>query len=177
MTKIFIYGFDGDNTMDFYTEVINLIISNKIQSKEELHKTKVKLCQKYKLKSVPPDSEILARLPDDFTDDEKELSVTLLRKKSMRTISGVAIVAVMTSPEECPHGLCIQCPGGPQSNTPQSYTGREPAALRASLNDYDPYLQTQNRIKQLKAIGHPTNKIDLIIMGGTFTARSPYYQE
>lgn len=177
MTKIFIYGLDEDNKMDFYSEVINLILSNKIQSKEELHKTKVKLCQKYKLQNVPPDSEILARLTDDFTEDEKELSVSILRKKSMRTISGVAIVAVMTSPEECPHGLCIQCPGGPQSNTPQSYTGREPAALRASLNDYDPYLQTRNRIKQLEAIGHPTNKIDLIIMGGTFTARSPYYKE
>lgn len=177
MTKIFIYGFYEDNTMDFYSEVINLILSNKIQSKEELHKTKVKLCQKYKLQNVPPDSEILARLPNDFTEEEKKLFVSLLRKKSMRTISGVAIVAVMTSPEECPHGLCIQCPGGPQSNTPQSYTGREPAALRALLNDYDPYLQTQNRIKQLEAIGHPTNKIDLIIMGGTFTARSPYYQE
>ena len=177
MKKIFIYSLDEDNIMDFYNEVIDLILLNKIQSKEDLHKTKVKLCQKYKLDKVPADSEILARLPDDFTDEEKEMSISLLRKKSMRTISGVAIVAVMTSPEECPHGLCIQCPGGPNINTPQSYTGREPAALRAFLNDYDPYLQTQNRIKQLNVIGHSTNKIDMIIMGGTFTARSPYYQE
>ena len=126
---------------------------------------------------MPPDSEILAHLPSDFTDEEMQLAVSVLRKKSMRTISGVAIVAVMTSPENCPHGRCIPCPGGPQINTPQSYTGYEPAAMRAILNDFDPYLQTRSRIDQLKAIGHMVDKIDLIIMGGTFTARNPYYQE
>ncbi|MCK4365185.1 MAG: tRNA uridine(34) 5-carboxymethylaminomethyl modification radical SAM/GNAT enzyme Elp3 [Thermoplasmatales archaeon] len=163
--------------MSFYSEIITLVLSKKIQSKEDLHKTKVKLCKKYKLYSVPPDSEILAKLPDDFSDEEMETMVSILRKKSMRTISGVAIVAVMTSPEECPHGLCIPCPGGPRSNTPQSYTGYEPAAMRALLNDFDPYMQTISRIEQLKAIGHPVDKIDFIIMGGTFTARNPYYQE
>ena len=163
--------------MDFYSEIIKLIQSKKILSKEELHKTKVKLCKKYNMGSVPPDSEILARLSDDIPDTEMETMVSILRKKSMRTISGVAIVAVMTSPKECPHGLCIPCPGGPSTNTPQSYTGYEPAALRASLNKFDPYLQTINRIKQLSAIGHPTDKIDFIVMGGTFTSRTPFYQE
>lgn len=162
--------------MDFYSEIIDLILSKKIQSKEELHKLKVKLCKKYKLNDVPPDSEILARLPQNFSEEDKEIAVTLLRKKSTRSISGVAIVAVMTSPEECPHGLCICCPGGPSANTPQSYTGYEPAAMRGLLNDFDPYLQTKNRLDQLKAIGHSVNKIDFILMGGTFTARNPYYQ-
>jgi len=163
--------------MTIYSEIINLILTKKIQSKEQLHKTKVKLCKKYNLDRVPSDSEILERLPNDFSDDEIETIIPILRRKSMRTISGVAIVAVMTSPESCPHGLCVPCPGGPKNNTPQSYTGYEPAALRASLNDFDPFNQTKNRIQQLKAIGHSVDKIDLIIMGGTFTARSPYYQE
>ena len=163
--------------MDFYTEIIELIIEKKINTKMDLHKLKIKLCKKYNISVVPPDSEILARLPVDFDDDEREMMVNLLRKKSMRTISGVAIVAVMTSPESCPHGMCIPCPGGPLSGTPQSYTGHEPAALRASLNDFDPFLQTSNRIKQLQVIGHRTDKVDFIIMGGTFTARNPYYQE
>ena len=163
--------------MDFYSEIINQILSKKIKTKEELHKTKVKLCKKYNFKKVPPDSEILSKLPNDLSDIEMENMISLLRKKSMRTISGVAIVAVMTSPEDCPHGLCVPCPGGPSSNTPQSYTGYEPAALRATLNDFDPYLQTKNRIEQLKAIGHTVDKIGLIIMGGTFTARTPYYQK
>jgi elongator complex protein 3 len=163
--------------MSFYSEIINDILNDKIHSKEELHKIKMKLCKKYKINVIPPDSEILARLPDDFTDEEREMAVTVLRKKSMRTISGVAIVAVMTSPEECPHGLCIPCPGGPKYNTPQSYTGHEPATLRGTLNDFDPYSQTRNRLDQLKTIGHSIDKIDLIIMGGTFTARDPFYQE
>jgi len=163
--------------MSFYSEIISLILSKKIQSKEELHKAKIRLCKKYDIKRIPSDSQILAELPDDFSEDEKEIAVKVLRKKSMRTISGVAIVAVMTSPAYCPHGLCIPCPGGPKNSTPQSYTGHEPAALRAILNDFDPYLQTRNRIEQLQAIGHSVDKIDLIIMGGTFTARNPFYQE
>ena len=163
--------------MSFYSEVIELILSKKIQSKEELHKTKIKLCKKYNISTIPPDSEILARLTDDFSDEDMDRMVSVLRKKSMRTISGVAIVAVMTSPAECPHGLCVPCPGGVVNNTPQSYTGYEPAAMRALLNNFDPYLQTKNRLAQLKAIGHSVDKVDFIIMGGTFTSRTPYYQK
>ena len=117
--------------MDFYEDIINLILSNKIHSKEDLHKIKVKLCKKYNMNLIPSDSEILARLPADFSDEERDTAVSILRKKSTRTISGVAIVAVMTSPENCPHGKCIPCPGGVIDNTPQSYTGYEPATLRA----------------------------------------------
>ena len=163
--------------MSFYYEIVDLILSGQINSKEELHKAKIRLCKKYNLGGVPPDSEILANLPLDFSDEEMENLVGILRKKPMRTISGVAIVAVMTSPEMCPHGRCIPCPGGPDCNTPQSYTGHEPAAMRALLNDFDPYLQVKNRLNQLQAIGHSVDKIDLIIMGGTFTSRTPYYQE
>jgi len=165
------------SNMSFYSEIIGLILSKKIQSKEELHRFKIKLCKKYKINNIPPDSEILAQISDDFSDEEMEILVSVLRKKSTRTISGVAIVAVMTSPEACPHGLCAPCPGGPENNTPQSYTGYEPAAMRAILNNFDPYMQTKNRIEQLRAIGHPIDKIDFIIMGGTFTARNPYYQD
>ncbi len=161
--------------MSFYKEITDIIISEKIQTKEELHKAKIKLCKKYKIDNIPPDSEILAYLSPDFSNYKTVLS--LLRTKPMRTISGVAIVAVMTSPEACPHGRCIPCPGGPENNTPQSYTGYEPAAMRASLNDFDPYLQTKSRLKQLEAIGHSTDKVDLILMGGTFTSRFPEYQE
>ena len=163
--------------MSFYSDIIDLILSNNIQSKEELHRAKIKLCSKYNLKQVPSDSKILQHLPEDLSEDSEEKLIKILRRKPMRTISGVAIIAVMTSPEACPHGRCTPCPGGPQNNTPQSYTGYEPAALRAGRYNFDPYLQTQARINQLQSIGHDTDKIDLIIMGGTFTARSFYYQE
>lgn len=161
--------------MSFYTEIIDLILSKKIQTKDELHRAKVKLCKKYKLGKIPQNSEIIARLPDDLSEDEEIVSI--LRKKSMRTISGVAIIAAMTSPAVCPHGKCVPCPGGPTTNTPQSYTGYEPATMRAILNNFDPFLQTKNRMNQLKSIGHSVDKIDFIIMGGTFTSRPPIYQE
>jgi len=161
--------------MGYHDELIALIISHKIDNKIDLHKTKINLCKKYKLNCVPPDSEVIANLPYDLPEKEKEKLFSILRKKPMRTISGVAVVAVMTSPDICPHGKCIPCPGGPELDTPQSYTGHEPAALRAAYNEFDPFMQTTNRIKQLKAIGHPVDKIDLILMGGTFTSRLPSY--
>jgi elongator complex protein 3 len=161
--------------MPFHQEIIDLILSKEIQTKDELHKAKVKLCKKYKLKTIPRDSEILAHLPTDQIENGRARS--LLRKKSMRTLSGVSIVATMTSPAACPHGRCVPCPGGPDRNTPQSYTGYEPAAMRASCNNFDPYLQIQSRVEQLHAIGHLTDKVDLVIMGGTFTARLPDYQQ
>lgn len=161
--------------MPFHEEIVDLILSKKIQSKDELHRTKVKLCKKYKLHTIPRDSEILAKLPADRL--ENGTAHALLRKKSTRTLSGVSIIAAMTSPEGCPHGRCIPCPGGPERNTPQSYTGYEPAAMRACCNNFDPYLQVRSRIEQLHAIGHVTDKVDLIIMGGTFTARLPEYQQ
>jgi elongator complex protein 3 len=161
--------------MSFHQEIIDLILSKEIQTKDELHKLKVKLCKKYHLVRIPRDSEILAQLPVDIT--ENEAAHLLLRKKSTRTLSGVAIIAAMTSPETCPHGRCLPCPGGPAQNTPQSYTGYEPAAMRACFHSFDPYRQVQSRVEQLHAIGHATDKVDLIIMGGTFTARHPEYQE
>jgi len=161
--------------MPFHQDIIELILLKKIQSKDELHKAKVKLCKKYNLRTIPRDSEILAKLPTDRF--ENQVTYSLLRKKSTRTLSGVSIIAAMTSPEMCPHGKCIPCPGGPESNTPQSYTGHEPAAMRACCNNFDPYLQVRSRIEQLHAIGHVTDKVDLIVMGGTFTARLPDYQQ
>ena len=95
----------------------------------------------------------------------------------MRTLSGVAVVAVMTSPAPCPHGKCIFCPGGVDNNSPQSYTGREPAALRGANYEFDPERQVRGRMEQLEIIGHETEKVDLIIMGGTFTSRERTYQD
>jgi elongator complex protein 3 len=92
-------------------------------------------------------------------------------------MSGVAIVAVMSRPAPCPHGKCTFCPGGPDYDVPQSYTGHEPAAMRAIQNQYHPFLQVYRRIEQLQAIGHPTDKVELIVMGGTFPSQDLDYQE
>jgi len=153
--------------------VIEMIKSGRVRSKDELQRLKVKLAGEHGLQAVPSNSEILA----DARNDEMKAIVPLLQRKPVRTVSGVAVVAVMTSPHPCPHGKCTYCPGGVENGSPQSYTGKEPAARRALRNEFDPFRQVSDRITQLEAIGHKTDKIDLIIMGGTFTSRDPEYQE
>jgi len=159
--------------MDWLNDILGLIISGKIKTPEQVHRVKIELCKKYGLDRVPKNSEILARVPKEHY----EMAEKILRIKPVRSLSGVAVIAAMTSPYKCPHGKCFYCPGGVEYNTPQSYVGYEPAALRARHNDFDPYRQVRARLEQLRAIGHPTDKIDLIIMGGTFTSRPEDYRE
>ncbi len=115
-----------------------------------------------------------------MADERERDRLKLLVRKPTRTLSGVAVVAAMTPPAPCPHGVCVPCPGGVSRRdgcpTPQSYTGREPAALRAIQQGYDPYRQVRTRLRQLAEIGHPLDKVDLIIMGGTITSRPLGYQ-
>ncbi len=152
-------------------KIAEKIEKGEIENKHDLLKYKKIFSREYGLERIPSDSEILAEI-----EGGEENIIKILQRKPVRTISGVAVVAVMTSPHPCPHGRCIPCPGGPPYS-PQSYTGREPAALRAARNNFDPYLQVRDRLKQLEIIGHPTDKIDMIIMGGTFLARDLFYQE
>ncbi len=157
--------------MNIFEDISNKIETGEINSKDKLQQEKVKLAKVYGLDHVPSNAEILN---SGYINKNK---TQLLQLKPTRTISGVAVVAAMTSPEICPHGRCIFCPGGMENNSPQAYTGYEPSALRGRMNNYDPFSITFNRLKQLETIGHDTSKVDLIIMGGTFTARSREYQE
>jgi elongator complex protein 3 len=94
-------------------------------------------------------------------------------KKFARTISGVTPVAVMTRPLKCP-GQCVYCPT--YQATPQSYTPESPAVLRAIRCGYDARKQVSSRLKVLAEMGHPTDKVELIVMGGTFLASPEDYQ-
>jgi elongator complex protein 3 len=142
-------------------------------TREDVHRLKLEVAAKWHLQEIPSNADIIATL----TLTEKRRFLLLLRRKTTRTISGVTVVAVMTKPYPCPQSEpCAYCPGGPSRNAPQSYTGHEPAAMRGSQNNYDPYLQVQSRVEQLAAIGHKVDKIELIIMGGTFPATPPEYQ-
>lgn len=158
--------------MDYHDRLLKAIADGEVRDKASLQRKKIELCRELGLSTVPPNSETLARA------DEETLPLVraVLRRKDVRTLSGVAVVAVMTSPAPCPHGRCTYCPGGVDNNSPQSYTGKEPAARRASHNEYDAFRQATARLEQLEAIGHATDKIDLIIMGGTFTSRPWEYQ-
>ncbi|MEA3136749.1 MAG: elongator complex protein 3 [Thermoplasmata archaeon] len=97
--------------------------------------------------------------------------------KPARSSSGVAIVAVMSSPAHCPHGKCTFCPGGPEVGSPQSYTGFEPSTMRAKRMGYDPRRIVQGRLGQLERNGHAVDKVDVVVQGGTFPAREPAYQD
>ena len=151
--------------------IINQIIEGKIKTKKDLEKAKHKACRDYKLEKFMSNSMIL----ENATPDEKKKIVRIIQKKPTRTISGVAIVAVMCKPHKCPHGRCLYCPES--DIAPPSYTGEEPAALRARMFKFDPYLQAYNRLLQLESIGHPLDKVELIIMGGTFPSYFLCYQE
>jgi elongator complex protein 3 len=97
-----------------------------------------------------------------------------IRMKPVRTLSGVTTVTVLTKPYACP-GKCIFCPTDEQM--PKSYLPDEPGAMRALHHAFDPYEQTAARIEALEAIGHPTEKIELLILGGTWSAYKAEYQE
>lgn len=108
-----------------------------------------------------------------LTDRQKETVLKNLKMKDVRTISGVTPVTVLTKPFPCP-GKCIFCPN--DVRMPKSYLSDEPGAQRAARNKFDPYAQTYNRLIAYKAIGHPTDKIELIILGGTWTSYPESYQ-
>ncbi|MEW6063510.1 MAG: tRNA uridine(34) 5-carboxymethylaminomethyl modification radical SAM/GNAT enzyme Elp3 [Nanoarchaeota archaeon] len=103
----------------------------------------------------------------------KHLFLPKCMRKPTKTISGVTPIAVVIKPRSCRHGVCLYCPS---LDVPQSYTPKSPAIMRAMLLNYDPYKQVEARIKAFKAMKHPTDKIELIILGGTFLDYPLEYQ-
>ncbi|MBI5351887.1 MAG: tRNA uridine(34) 5-carboxymethylaminomethyl modification radical SAM/GNAT enzyme Elp3 [Chloroflexi bacterium] len=97
-----------------------------------------------------------------------------IRMKPMRTLSGVTTVTVLTKPYPCP-GKCIFCPT--DVRMPKSYLPDEPGAMRALEHQFDPYEQVHARIRALENLGHPTDKIELLILGGTWSSYRRDYQE
>jgi len=154
-------------------EIINALMLLPSPTRDEVNRIKTQIAAKHQLERVPSNAEIIHAL----TPKEKRKLLPILRRKATRTISGVTVVAVMTKPHPCPQPEpCAYCPGGPAQGVPQSYTGFEPAAMRGLQNRFDPYLQVRSRMEQLKAIGHRVDKVELIIMGGTFPATPLEYQ-
>lgn len=109
----------------------------------------------------------------DITPKQRQRVEELLKMKPIRTSSGVAIVTVLTKPYPCP-GECIFCPN--DVRMPKSYIASEPGAQRAEKNEFSPYLQTYNRLVALHKTGHDTSKIELIVLGGTWSYYPERYQ-
>jgi elongator complex protein 3 len=159
--------------MDPYRDIIERILSGKIKTRDELTDAKKHLSIDSQSDSFVRSSEILKHAKPE----EREMLLKMLQKKPAKTLSGVAVVSAMTKPSPCPHGKCRYCPGGPDLDVPQSYTGKEPATRRAIRYMFDPFLQVSFRLAQLRDIGHPVDKVELIVMGGTLTAQDIDYQD
>ncbi|MFX1567233.1 MAG: tRNA uridine(34) 5-carboxymethylaminomethyl modification radical SAM/GNAT enzyme Elp3 [Promethearchaeota archaeon] len=156
-------------------EIIDYLLKNPGTTREKITNIKGRIGKKYNYKKVIKNATIL----NYATPEEKKKILQILKRRKTRTLSGVSVIAIMTKPLPCP-GTCIYCPGNesqPGKKAAQSYTGQEPAAMRSIHNNYDPYLQVKSRIKDLEAIGHKVDKIELIIMGGTFLSTDLEYQQ
>lgn len=153
-------------------EIINNI--KKIKSLEDLSIFKRALSKKYNF-SILTNSDILReyflliqknKISKDWQIKYEDFFISLLKKRAIRTLSGIAPVAVLTKPYPCP-GECAYCPKKP--DVPVSYLPNEPAVMRAIRLKYNPYLQTVFRLKALENNGHQPSKIELIVIGGTWS--------
>ncbi|CAN9209316.1 unnamed protein product [Alternaria alternata] len=146
-----------------------------------LNSLRGQIAKKHYLKSQPPLTAIIAAVPEHY----KKYILPKLIAKPIRTSSGIAVVAVMCKPHRCPHiaytgNICVYCPGGPDSDfeySTQSYTGYEPTSMRAIRARYDPYEQARGRVDQIKSLGHSVDKVEYIIMGGTFMSLPESYRD
>ncbi len=157
--------------MDIESEIIEKLIKDKAQTREDLERIKKEFAKKYKT-SFPTNVSLLKVYHKKEKKDEKILS--LLKTRPVRSLSGVVNISVLTKPFPCP-GECIYCPQ--EENAPKSYLTNEPAVMRAVINDYDPLKQVKMRISSLEQTGHPTEKIELRIVGGTWSFYDKKYKE
>lgn len=128
-------------------------------------------------KSMPTNAEMLAYYKELVAEGKQSPNSAveqILRKVKVRSNSGVAVISLLTKPYQCP-GKCIYCPN--EIEMPKSYLSKEPAAARALANNFDPYAQVQNRMKALVANGHPVDKLEVIVIGGTWSFYDHAYQE
>jgi elongator complex protein 3 len=162
-----------------------------------LNSLRGQMAKKHKLSNLPPLTAIIAAVPEHY---KKYILPKLIAKPistpylplalpstncSSGTSSGIAVVAVMCKPHRCPHiaytgNICVYCPGGPDSDfeySTQSYTGYEPTSMRAIRARYDPYEQARGRLDQIKSLGHSVDKVEYIIMGGTFMSLPQSYRD
>ncbi|GAB7347830.1 hypothetical protein MBLNU459_g5366t1 [Dothideomycetes sp. NU459] len=155
--------------------------SSKPKKDLNLNSLRNKISKNHFLSNTPPLTAIIAAVPEHY----KKYILPRLIAKPIRSASGIAVVAVMCKPHRCPHiaytgNICVYCPGGPDSDfeySTQSYTGYEPTSMRAIRARYDPFEQARGRVDQIKSLGHSVDKVEYIIMGGTFMSLPASYRE
>jgi elongator complex protein 3 len=140
-------------------------------SVKEISKIVKDIASKYHLSTLPKNESIIEYLPDN-SHYRKVLMV-----RPTKTASGIVVITIMPKPFECPQGRCIYCPGGIEFNTPLSYIGTEPSSRSAQKYNYDPYRQVRSMLFQLRARGHDTGKVEIVVVGGTFPFMPVQYQK
>jgi elongator complex protein 3 len=162
--------------MDSYENlIIKKLIQNKVETAEEFFALQRKLSKEFK-RPFPQNIYLLKAYrelvktgnikPDIFLEN-------ILKTRKIRSLSGIVSITVITKPYPCP-GKCLYCPD--EIDMPKSYLANEPACMRAVLTKFDPYKQVDARIKSLQLTGHTTDKIELIVLGGTWSAYPLKYQ-
>jgi elongator complex protein 3 len=157
-------------------KIIKELMKTKIRDQEELTAFKRKISEKYKIKTLSNFElfEFYQKLLKKRRIKKLEKLEKILKTRPIRSLSGIVNISVLTKPYPCP-GKCIFCPT--EKGMPKSYLSGEPAAERAKRLKFDPYLQMKRRIEMLQFEGHPTDKIELRIVGGSFTFYPKRYQE
>ncbi len=157
-------------------KLIQNLIKSKVLNPAALALAKRRFAKKYCL-PCPKNSALLKTYHDLIKQKRAHKNSSLerlLRTREIRSLSGIVSISVLTKPWPCP-GHCLYCPT--VRGLPKSYLQGEPAVMRAMANKFDPYNQVRARLTALKAIGHLTNKIELIIIGGTWSFLPKKYQE
>jgi len=151
--------------------IIDLVKLNP-RDPESLRRVKSAMAERYHT-TIITNSAILQKYMEVYKTKQDRALPQLLRKRAIRTLSGIAPITVLTKPYPCP-GRCIYCPV--PKDMPKSYIKTEPAAQRALLLKFDPYKQVKQRIESLEANGHSVDKIELIVLGGTWSFYKKQYQ-
>jgi len=155
---------------------IKQLIDSQVKTSKDLSAIKKIIAKKYKI-SCPTNVNLLrayhGMVKNKRLKESKGLEV-LLKTRPIRSLSGIVNVSVLTKDWPCP-GKCLYCPK--QKGVPKSYLSNEPAVMRAILNKYDPFRQVKMRLEALRENGHPTDKIELRIIGGTWSFYTKKYQK
>ena len=161
--------------MEELEQIILHIINEKPESKAQFDDARRKICSKLKI-NQPPNRALLSAyqsLLKNKSIERDELIEKFIRKANIRSLSGIAVITSLVKSYPCP-GKCVYCPL--EARMPKSYLASEPAAARSLSLDFDPYELMLQRIHMLEGNGHPCDKIEYIIKGGTWNAYTLKYQ-
>ncbi|QFR39103.1 tRNA uridine(34) 5-carboxymethylaminomethyl modification radical SAM/GNAT enzyme Elp3 [Candidatus Gracilibacteria bacterium 28_42_T64] len=164
------------------TKIIDELIQIGLQEiatldRDIYHKLKNKIYGKHKLPKPIPNIEIIERYNELIATGEAEEDLKfkkIIRKRGVRSLSGVTVISLLTKFFGCP-GQCVYCPTF--EGLPKSYIPNEPAVMRAELNKFDPVMQIHNRLRALEVTGHKIEKNDIRVIGGTWSVYPKEYQE